>query len=642
MLSVFLHYSSLTLLVLAMAVFAWMAATTLKQAREGVAWSLGIYFVLVLPGLGGAALQVVADDATTLAAAKVMMFFCRAGIPVALIALVFDMMGRPFRPRSLVLLSVIPVCTILLALTNSAHGLLWSPQLDDGTGQLLVHPAWGPWYRFVHAPYSYLLLGSMMGIFFLRLSAVSAPQRRSMVLFLIISVGPMLTGLLHSFGVHLDRLWLPALSVSLTAPLFLWIINDLRGHRFRPVSYRELIEQIDDPMIGIDLAGRVVSINHAASDLFGMDRTALLGRPLPPTSPVTVALSSSLDSGKPLLHDDRWFDVRKSKVLADDGSPRGQTLICRDITAERSAQEALATGEQLMRTIVEHASYGIVRLRRESTAADGEPVTYRCVFANAAAARWARVDADSLADKYAAEILSLVLAGWQGDESALARQIFSAAADGRVMSEDLELSGDRSKSWLRLGVEPVDNDMVLTLTDISGLMRRQLAAERKANSDYLTGVMNRHGFEQAAQRVVESDAGGLVLFIDLNGFKQVNDRFGHSAGDRLLQIVSGRLVDSCRSQDLVGRFGGDEFVVLAAGLTPVTEQNLIDRVTDTLSEDYQLDDQRVSCSASIGRARFPEHGETLDSLLAHADTDMYRAKRAVTGGDVLKTEKRRA
>ncbi|MEM9181935.1 MAG: diguanylate cyclase [Pseudomonadota bacterium] len=638
----FLHYSSLTLLALAMAVFAWMAVTTLKQAREGVAWSLGIYFVLVLPGIGGAALQVVADDATTLAVAKVMMFFCRAGIPVALIALVFDMMGRPFRPRSLVLLSVIPVCTMLLALTNSAHGLLWSPQLDDGSGQLLVHPAWGPWYRFVHAPYSYLLLGSMMGIFFLRLSAVSAPQRRSMVLFLIISLGPMLTGLLHSFGIHLDRLWLPALSVSLTAPLFLWIINDLRDHRFRPVSYRELIEQIDDPVIGIDLADRVVSINHAASALFGIDRAALLGRPLPSESPVTIALASSLATGKPLLYDGRWFDVRKSDVLADDGSPRGQTLICRDVTAENAAQEALATGEQLMRTIVEHASYGIVRLRRDWPAADGEPVAYRCVFANAAAAGWARVDADSLAGKDAGEILSLVLAGWQGDESTLARQIFSAAADGQVVSEDVELSSDRSKSWLRLEAEPVDNDLVLTLTDISGLMRRQLAAERKANSDYLTGILSRHGFEQAAQRVVASEAAGLVLFIDLNGFKQVNDQFGHSVGDRLLQIVSGRLVDTCRSQDLVGRFGGDEFVVLAAGLTPDTEQNLVDRVTDTLSEAYELDDQRVTCSASIGRARFPEHGETLESLLSHADRDMYRAKRAGAGGVVLTTEKRRA
>ncbi|MEM6574246.1 MAG: diguanylate cyclase [Pseudomonadota bacterium] len=638
----FLHYSSLTLLALAMAVFAWMAVTTLKQAREGVAWSLGIYFVLVLPGIGGAALQVVADDATTLAVAKVMMFFCRAGIPVALIALVFDMMGRPFRPRSLVLLSVIPVCTMLLALTNSAHGLLWSPQLDDGSGQLLVHPAWGPWYRFVHAPYSYLLLGSMMGIFFLRLSAVSAPQRRSMVLFLIISLGPMLTGLLHSFGIHLDRLWLPALSVSLTAPLFLWIINDLRDHRFRPVSYRELIEQIDDPVIGIDLADRVVSINHAASALFGIDRAALLGRPLPSESPVTIALASSLATGEPLLHDERWFDVRKSDVLADDGSPRGQTLICRDVTAENAAQEALATGEQLMRTIVEHASYGIVRLRRDWPAADGEPVAYRCVFANAAAAGWARVDADSLAGKDAGEILSLVLAGWRGDEATLARQIFSAAADGQVVSEDVELSSDRSKSWLRLEAEPVDNDLVLTLTDISGLMRRQLAAERKANSDYLTGILSRHGFEQAAQRVVESEAGGLVLFIDLNGFKQVNDQFGHSVGDRLLQIVSGRLVDTCRSQDLVGRFGGDEFVVLAAGLTPDTEQNLVDRVTDTLSEAYELDDQPVTCSASIGRARFPEHGETLESLLSHADRDMYRAKRAGAGGVVLTTEKRRA
>ncbi|MDJ0654467.1 MAG: diguanylate cyclase [Xanthomonadales bacterium] len=625
------QYIALAIMLPAMAVFAWMAVTTLQRAREGAAWSLGVYFALVIPGIGGAALQIVADDPTTLALAKASMFICRAGIPVALIAFVFDIMGRPFSGRTVTAMSLVPLSTLMLAMTNSAHGLIWSPELVDASGELVINPGWGPWYTFVHAPYSYLLLGGMMVMFFLRLSAVSAPQRRSMVLFLIIGVGPLLTGLLHSFGLSFDRLWLPALSVALTSPLFLWILEDLRHKRFRPVSYRELIEQIDDPVIGLDLAGRVVSINQAASELFGRKTARLLGSPLPADAPITGELQAALDSGGPLIHEGRRYELRKSDVLASDGQPRGQTLICRDVTAEQQARDDLSTSEQLMRTMVEHSSHGIVRLHRQAGDSEPEFAGYRCVFANAAAAAWAGVDKSSLEGRDAEDLLKLLVASWPGDRSPLVRHVLGSVAAGQAVDHELGLSGSHEGKWLRLLAEPVDNDVVLTLTDISAHMRRQLAAEQRASYDHLTGILNRHGLAESAETAISNTEGGVLLFVDLDDFKRVNDELGHQTGDELLREAAARLTDSCRPQDLVGRYGGDEFVILAMGLTADAEKNLVDRVTRAMNHSYQLGNQAVSCTASIGPARFPDHGQSLEALLAHADSEMYRSKRASSG-----------
>ncbi|MEM9531104.1 MAG: diguanylate cyclase [Pseudomonadota bacterium] len=633
-----INTAALILLLPASAVFAWLAGATLKGARDGVDWGLGIYFALVVLGIGGAALQIVANDAITLAVAKVFMFVCRACIPVALIAMVFDLMGRPFRGRAIVALSVLPAFTLILALTNSTHGLVWSPDLADNAGELIINPAWGPWYRFAHAPYSYLLLGCVMVLFFLRLPAVSAPQRRSILLFLLISLGPMFTGLLHTFGFDFGRLWLPAVSVALTSPVFLWIVGDLRNRRFRPVSYRELMEQIDDPLIGLDLTGRIVSINQAASELFGRKVSKLLGGRLPPESPITVALSDALSSGKPMDHQGRRYEVRRSEVMAEDGSRRGETLICRDVTAELRARDELSTSEQLMRTMVEHSSYGIVRLRREEPANDKAPIAYRCVFANAAAAAWAGVEASEWEGQDITRILEGVLAPWRGNHERFVKRLLKTIAAGEVAEKELSMGSDHDGRWLRLVAEPVDQDVVLTLTDITEPMRRQLAAERRASHDHLTGILNRHGFLEAANSRISASEGGVLLFVDLNGFKQVNDTLGHQAGDRLLQRVASRLLDTCRQQDLVGRYGGDEFVVLAGNLDQGAEEVLIERVTRAMSRPYDLGQQDLECTASIGRARFPEHGATLEALLDHADSDMYREKRASTGSDERESE----
>ena len=120
-----------------------------------------------------------------------------------------------------------------------------------------------------------------------------------------------------------------------------------------------------------------------------------------------------------------------------------------------------------------------------------------------------------------------------------------------------------------------------------------------------------------------------VLYIDLDGFKPVNDTWGHATGDRVLKTVAGRLTQALRETDSVARVGGDEFVAI---LGPVaTESDAISvagRVLTTVAMPMDLGNAWVELSASIGIALYPNHGEDAQSLLQRADTAMYQAKRS--------------
>ena len=182
---------------------------------------------------------------------------------------------------------------------------------------------------------------------------------------------------------------------------------------------------------------------------------------------------------------------------------------------------------------------------------------------------------------------------------------------------------------MRVICEPVADDYAATFVDITDRKQKERQMESIATSDPLTGVLNRRGFERdAAKRLTESDddATGALLFIDLNGFKGINDEFGHEVGDQLLKIAAERLRKSLRSHDIIGRPGGDEFVALVPDVDADIADKLARRLTQALEEQYTIGRQAIVCTASIGLALYPDNASTLTGLLREADQAMYRAK----------------
>jgi diguanylate cyclase (GGDEF)-like protein len=154
--------------------------------------------------------------------------------------------------------------------------------------------------------------------------------------------------------------------------------------------------------------------------------------------------------------------------------------------------------------------------------------------------------------------------------------------------------------------------------------------------DALTGLPNRVAFQQSlAQSVALADrqnASLALLFIDLDGFKNVNDSFGHDVGDQTLVQVSQRLHTCVRASDMAGRLGGDEFVVLLTD-NPSAEQaaHIANKVIAAISAPYQIPHAQPVLGASIGIAMYPAQARTADQLLIVADAAMYVAKRAGGG-----------
>jgi diguanylate cyclase (GGDEF)-like protein len=170
---------------------------------------------------------------------------------------------------------------------------------------------------------------------------------------------------------------------------------------------------------------------------------------------------------------------------------------------------------------------------------------------------------------------------------------------------------------------------------MTSVINARLDAERQARFDGLTGLANRMTFftrlksELAEWR--RDQSGVAVLYIDLDGFKGLNDSQGHGAGDRVLQEVARRLEVIAPRHGLVGRLGGDEFVMLVTQLTPGLDVREAERITKAIQRPIKVGAQDIQLNASIGIARCPDHGDNAEELLRRADIAMYDAKRRAAG-----------
>lgn len=176
--------------------------------------------------------------------------------------------------------------------------------------------------------------------------------------------------------------------------------------------------------------------------------------------------------------------------------------------------------------------------------------------------------------------------------------------------------------------------MTMAAYKLNAMLISTMRAEREnafhARHDILTGLSNRAGLAKAFSARFESEAAprGLALvYLDLDGFKAVNDSYGHMAGDALLQLVAERLRGLVRASDIAARIGGDEFVVLSEQTERIQLQRFGERIVREISEPYELDSgHRLHIGASVGIALAPEHGRDMNSLMAAADAALYQAK----------------
>ena len=402
------------------------------------------------------------------------------------------------------------------------------------------------------------------------------------------------------------------------------------GRRRRSdVLTQAILASAPDAVVVLDDGGAVVEFNPAAERMFGVRRDAVIGAELHdgmllPSSPAERAPLDHSYEATATRSDGATFPAEVSTAPVVGVDARLRVLYVRDISERRRAQRAVYD----LAAIIESSEDAIV-----SQTLDGVIESW-----NAGAERlYGHTAAEAIGQR-----ISLVEPLGRPDQSPA---VLALIRRGRPIEnlETVRVRKDGAEVHVSLTVSPIVDarGRVIGAAEIGrDITARKLAEQRVAYLAYhddLTGLPNRLMFAEhldlALARAQRHDHQVAVLYVDLDDFKQVNDTYGHEAGDQLLRQVARRLERATRATDLVARHGGDEFIVLVADLPPGPDpaareiaHTIAAHVEQALAAPAVLDGATVTSGGSVGIAVYPEDATTSDALLRQADAAMYRSK----------------
>ena len=400
---------------------------------------------------------------------------------------------------------------------------------------------------------------------------------------------------------------------------------------------RELIASSGDGVVAFDRDFRHTVWNPRMEELTGVSADAALGRGLleifpPPRHVEITALLERALAGETVTSDDfvwsspeavveRWLSAVFSPHRDSNGGIRGVVGVIRDVTARRLVAEASAPLEPEYRRLVEQSVVGMYVLQ------DGR---YRYANPRLAATlgytQFEILALDSIATIVALDdhalVFSRVRQTLEGNEDGVPYTFHAIHKSGRpVEVEALEAA-------IELDGHPA---IVGTLTDVTERRRIEAQIVAQAYNDPLTKLPNRARLlDRLDVDLAQARRHGrklAVVYLDIDFFKYVNDSWGHSLGDSLLQSLALRLKRSVREADTVARMGGDEFVILVPELRQSEDlASIAQKLLGLIGRPFSLEGRTIQIAASIGIASFPEDGTEPEELLRNADAAMYRAK----------------
>jgi diguanylate cyclase (GGDEF)-like protein/PAS domain S-box-containing protein len=400
-----------------------------------------------------------------------------------------------------------------------------------------------------------------------------------------------------------------------------------------------IVESSDDAIVGQTLKGIVTSWNTSAERIYGYTSEEIVGKPVNILNPKERAgeIEAMLAKIKAGEHIDHFETVRVRKdgtsfpvsltispICDPKGRVVGASTTVRDVTEQKEAArdtERLAVAEDLIKTVMTSAHIGIALADTNG---------------------FFQIVNDALCDLlgydegwFLSHRLDDLIHPDDLEEALRHRDQFLASSDKSVASLRLVRAGGATV-WVRLVVVLVPraddqpNLVMFQMQDITAEHEAHEALAYQAFHDPLTGLHNRawildvlHGDLRAARRLGTSVG---TLFVDLDHLKVVNDSLGHAAGDEVLAAVAGRIAAALRPGDRVGRFGGDEFVIVVQNVCGVEElERCAERISASIGADLDVHGHRIVPTASIGIA-ISTSTSTPEALLRDTDSALFRAK----------------
>jgi diguanylate cyclase (GGDEF)-like protein/PAS domain S-box-containing protein len=408
---------------------------------------------------------------------------------------------------------------------------------------------------------------------------------------------------------------------------------------------RAIVDNTPDTVYVKDRAGRYLLINVAGAGVIGRLPHEIVG--CTDSDLFTPEIAADFIADDRAVQAAERATVSEGAVEAPDGTVHtymtvkapyrdhaghvaGIIGISRDVTDRKAAEAAVRTSEQWFRTLVQHSS--------DMTVVVNDAVRVLYWSPARTGVLGIPLDEDCVGDHFLDHV--------HPDDVVQLTSAFDAARElGTQIVEYRMRHRDGTSRYVESHVSNLLHDdairaIVLNTRDVTQRKQFEEQMAFQAFHDSLTGLANRALFrdrvEHLLRRHVRTRRGAAVLFLDLDAFKDVNDSFGHDAGDELLRLVSARLSEVIRAEDTIARLGGDEFAVLLEEPdNPLDEAHAVaERLMQALSAPFWLAGRAISVAASIGIA-IADVEQDAAALLRNADIAMYRAKAAGKGRSVL-------
>jgi|GEM_PF-943200 len=425
-------------------------------------------------------------------------------------------------------------------------------------------------------------------------------------------------------------------------------VRELLEHerlRLSKAQYKDLVEASPNLIWACDSAFRFTFVSRrACRDVYGHTVEELLGAPMnalldpeadqTATRQVLVGLRNNralrdVEMAQ-VTKDGRRITVAVSAVAlrSPDGNFAGAIGINVDVTALKQREARLAEALRVERSVLDSAGQAIAVVKGGAVA--------RC---NDAFLHLLQMQPEELAAVPVADLFAE-----RGQWAEVANSAERASADDGGVAREIRVrragpaGAPEEFIWCQLTLRSIgEGEYVIALADIDHIRRREAHAQHDARHDELTGLPNRRLLSERVRAALATSAlrnsGCAILVFDLDGFKPINDRFGHPAGDMVLREIAQRLQSVVRPQDTVARIGGDEFALLMPDCGSVQDvEGIAQRILRELAQPLTSSDLGgARLTASLGVVMAPDHGRDPEWLMRLADRAMYDAK--IDGGD---------
>lgn len=404
-------------------------------------------------------------------------------------------------------------------------------------------------------------------------------------------------------------------------------------------EFRSLIENLPDIIVRYDRDYHRTYVSPTYERLIGISSDVAIGKSphehlgIPTadqnTEDFRAHLTRAMHSGSPMTTELTWnrgdgetvlLDVRLIPEFDENGHTSGVLTVAQDVTAQRALEDRL----RMTASVFDAAHEGIMITDTSYRIMDINPAFTRITgySRDEAIGQFPILWSAGCHDKAFYRNMRSILRKqkfWSGE-------VFNKRKNGEVYPEQLDIAAvnhETNRVKYYVGI----------FSDITKIKQHEAYLQYAAYHDTLTGLPNRLLFSdrlsQAIAQANRSDRIVALLYLDLDGFKPINDNYCHEVGDHVLQEVARRLSTCVRASDTVARIGGDEFTVLFSGLSNAREcEVLAHRLVETIAQPVMLNGLKLSLSTSMGISLYPDDESDADALLRSADQAMYRAKSA--------------